>query len=253
MELFGELLDIMDRLREECPWDGEQTLESLRTLTIEETYELSEAILKGNLDELSRELGDLLLHVVFYAKIGQEKEAFHIGDVIAQLSEKLKFRHPHIFGDTEANTSDAVIKNWEQLKAKEKKGNKTVLSGVPAGLPALIKAFRIQDKARAMGFDWEERSQVWDKVKEEAEEFRVEWEKEDADKMEAEFGDLLFALVNAARLYGINPEDALERTNRTFMERFNYLEERTIKQGRSLEDMTLEQMEEIWSQAKNRK
>jgi len=146
-----------------------------------------------------------------------------------------------------------VIKNWEQLKAKEKKGNKTVLSGVPAGLPALIKAFRIQDKARAMGFDWEERSQVWDKVKEEAEEFRVEWEKEDADKMEAEFGDLLFALVNAARLYGINPEDALERTNRTFMERFNYLEERTIKQGRSLEDMTLEQMEEIWSQAKNRK
>ncbi|MFA7200762.1 MAG: nucleoside triphosphate pyrophosphohydrolase, partial [Bacteroidales bacterium] len=195
MELFGELLDIMDRLREECPWDGEQTLESLRTLTIEETYELSEAILKGNLDELSRELGDLLLHVVFYAKIGQEKEAFHIGDVIAQLSEKLKFRHPHIFGDTEANTSDAVIKNWEQLKAKEKKGNKTVLSGVPAGLPALIKAFRIQDKARAMGFDWEERSQVWDKVKEEAEEFRVEWEKEDADKMEAEFGDLLFALV----------------------------------------------------------
>ncbi|HHV41071.1 MAG TPA: nucleoside triphosphate pyrophosphohydrolase [Bacteroidales bacterium] len=253
MELFGELLDIMDRLREECPWDGEQTLESLRTLTIEETYELSEAILKGNLDELSRELGDLLLHVVFYAKIGQEKEAFHIGDVIAQLSEKLKFRHPHIFGDTEADTSDAVIKNWEQLKAKEKKGNKTVLSGVPAGLPALIKAFRIQDKARAMGFDWEERSQVWDKVKEEAEEFRVEWEKEDADKMEAEFGDLLFALVNAARLYGINPEDALERTNRTFMERFNYLEERTIKQGRSLEDMTLEQMEEIWSQAKNRK
>lgn len=253
MELFGELLDIMDRLREECPWDGEQTLESLRTLTIEETYELSEAILKGNLDELSRELGDLLLHVVFYAKIGQEKEAFHIVDVIAQLSEKLKFRHPHIFGDTEANTSDAVIKNWEQLKAKEKKGNKTVLSGVPAGLPALIKAFRIQDKARAMGFDWEERSQVWDKVKEEAEEFRVEWEKEDADKMEAEFGDLLFALVNAARLYGINPEDALERTNRTFMERFNYLEERTIKQGRSLEDMTLEQMEEIWSQAKNRK
>lgn len=253
MELFGELLDIMDRLREKCPWDSEQTLESLRTLTIEETYELSEAILKGNLDELSRELGDLLLHVVFYAKIGQEKEAFHIGDVIAQLSEKLKFRHPHIFGDTEADTSDAVIKNWEQLKAKEKKGNKTVLSGVPAGLPALIKAFRIQDKARAMGFDWEERSQVWDKVKEEAEEFRVEWEKEDADKMEAEFGDLLFALVNAARLYGINPEDALERTNRTFMERFNYLEERTIKQGRSLEDMTLEQMEEIWSQAKNRK
>ncbi len=253
MKLFGELLDIMDRLREECPWDSEQTLESLRTLTIEETYELSEAILKGNLDELSRELGDLLLHVVFYAKIGQEKEAFHIGDVIAQLSEKLKFRHPHIFGDTEADTSDAVTKNWEQLKAKEKKGNKTVLSGVPAGLPALIKAFRIQDKARAMGFDWEERSQVWDKVKEEAEEFRVEWEKEDADKMEAEFGDLLFALVNAARLYGINPEDALERTNRTFMERFNYLEERTIKQGRSLEDMTLEQMEEIWSQAKNQK
>lgn len=253
LELFGELLEVMDKLREQCPWDGEQTLESLRTLTIEETYELSEAILSGNLDELSRELGDLLLHVVFYAKIGQEKDAFHIGDVIKQLIEKLTFRHPHIFGDIQAKTADVVIKNWEQLKAKEKHGNKTVLSGVPSGLPALIKAFRIQDKARAMGFDWEERGQVWDKVKEEAEEFRVEWEKKDRDKMEAEFGDLLFALVNAARLYGINPEDALERTNRTFIKRFNQLEEKTIKQGRSLETMTLEEMEAIWEQVKDKK
>lgn len=250
LESFGELLDIMDTLREQCPWDSEQTLESLRTLTIEETYELSEAILKGNLQEVSKELGDLLLHIVFYAKIGREKGAFDIGDVISQLSEKLKFRHPHIFGDIRADTSDTVIKNWEHLKAKEKNGNKSVLSGVPAGLPALIKAFRIQDKARAMGFDWEKREQVWDKVQEELEEFRVEWEKEDADKMEAEFGDLLFALVNAARLYGINPEDALERTNRTFIARFGYLEEKTIKKGRSLEEMTLSQMNEIWEEAK---
>ena len=251
LERFGELLDIMDKLREQCPWDSEQTLESLRTLTIEETYELSEAILKGDLDELSKELGDILLHVIFYAKIGQEKGVFGMGEVIMQLSEKLKFRHPHIFGDTRADTSDTVIKNWEHLKAKEKNGNKCVLSGVPTGLPALIKAFRIQDKARAMGFDWEERVQVWDKVQEELEEFRVEWRKNDTDKMEAEFGDLLFALVNAARLYGINPEDALERTNRTFIERFNYLEEKTIKQGHSLEDMTLSQMNEIWEEAKN--
>ncbi|HHV02774.1 MAG TPA: nucleoside triphosphate pyrophosphohydrolase [Bacteroidales bacterium] len=250
LESFGRLLDIMDRLREKCPWDREQTLESLRTLTIEETYELSEAILKGDLDELSKELGDILLHIVFYAKIGQEKGAFDIGDVIDRLSDKLIFRHPHVFGDVKADNAGKVIQNWEHLKTKEKNGNKSVLSGVPAGLPALIKSYRIQDKVRAMGFDWEHREQVWDKVAEEVDEFRTEWEKGDQDRMEAEFGDLLFALVNAARLYGINPENALERTNRTFISRFNYLEEKTIKQGRSLEDMTLQQMDQIWEEAK---
>ena len=252
LELFGELLEVMDKLREQCPWDGEQTLESLRTLTIEETYELSEAILSGNLDELSRELGDLLLHVVFYAKIGQEKEAFHIGDVIKQLIEKLTFRHPHIFGDIQAKTADVVIKNWEQLKAKEKHGNKTVLSGVPSGLPALIKAFRIQDKARAMGFDWEERGQVWDKVKEEAEEFRVEWEKRTGIKWRLNLATC-FCFGKCGPVIRNQSEDALERTNRTFIKRFNQLEEKTIKQGRSLETMTLEEMEAIWEQVKDKK
>ena len=247
---FGKLLDIMDRLREECPWDREQTLGTLRTLTIEETYELSEAILKNDLQEISKELGDILLHIVFYAKIGQEQEVFDMGDVISQLSDKLIYRHPHVFGDVKAGNADKVIQNWEHLKTREKNGNKSVLSGVPAGLPALIKSFRIQDKARAMGFDWEEREQVWDKVDEEISEFRTEWKNGDQDRMEAEFGDLLFALVNAARLYGINPENALERTNKTFISRFNYLEDRTIKQGRSLKEMTLKQMDEIWEEAK---
>ena len=252
LESFGKLLDIMDRLRSECPWDREQTVESLRTLTIEETYELSEAILKGNLEDLSKELGDILLHIIFYAKIGQEKGAFDIGIVIENLCDKLIFRHPHVFGDVKADNAGKVIKNWEQLKTREKNGNKSVLSGVPEGLPALIKSFRIQDKARAMGFDWEKREQVWDKVNEEVQEFRTEWEKGERDRMESEFGDLLFALVNAARLYGINPENALERTNRTFISRFNYLEEKTIKQGHSLADMTLQQMDQIWEEAKHK-
>ncbi|HOO42880.1 MAG TPA: nucleoside triphosphate pyrophosphohydrolase [Bacteroidales bacterium] len=247
---FSKLLDIMDRLREECPWDREQTLETLRTLTIEETYELSEAILKNDLQEICKELGDILLHIVFYAKIGQEQGAFDMRDVIAQLSDKLIYRHPHVFADVKAGNSNIVIENWEHLKTREKNGNKSVLSGVPAGLPALIKSFRIQDKARAMGFDWEEKEQVWDKVDEEIEEFRTEWKNGNQDRMEAEFGDLLFALVNAARLYGINPENALERTNKTFISRFNYLEEKTIKQGRSLKEMTLGQMDEIWEEAK---
>ncbi|MDD2539232.1 MAG: nucleoside triphosphate pyrophosphohydrolase [Bacteroidales bacterium] len=251
LERFSDLLDIMDRLREECPWDREQTLESLRSLTIEETYELSEAILKGDLEELSKELGDLLLHIVFYARIGKEEGAFDIGDVIARLSDKLVFRHPHVFGDVRADNAGTVIQNWEHLKTKEKNGNKSVLSGVPAGLPALIKSYRIQDKARAMGFDWEKREQVWDKVTEEVDEFRAEWETGNEDRMEAEFGDLLFALVNAARLYGINPENALERTNRTFISRFNYLEKKTIKQGRSLEEMTPAQMDSLWEEAKH--
>ena len=250
LDSFGKLLDIMDRLRSECPWDREQTLESLRTLTIEETYELSEAILKGDMEGLSKELGDILLHIVFYAKIGQEQGAFTMGDVLENLCEKLIFRHPHVFGDVKADNTRKVIQNWEHMKTKEKNGNKSVLSGVPEGLPALIKSFRIQDKARAMGFDWEKREQGWDKIAEEASEFRAEWEKGDQDRMEAEFGDLLFALINAARLYGINPENALERTNRTFIARFNYLEEKTIKQGRSLKDMTLQQMDRIWEEAK---
>jgi XTP/dITP diphosphohydrolase len=252
LDSFGKLLDIMDRLRVECPWDREQTLESLRTLTIEETYELSEAILKGDMEDLSKELGDILLHIVFYAKIGLEKGAFDMGVVIDNLCDKLIFRHPHVFGNVKADNAGKVIQNWEHLKTKEKNGNKSVLSGVPEGLPALIKSFRIQDKARAMGFDWEKREQVWDKVAEEANEFRAEWEKGDKDRMEAEFGDMLFALVNAARLYGINPENALERTNRTFISRFNYLEEKTIKQGHSLADMTLQQMDQIWEEAKHK-
>ena len=252
IEDFGKLLDIMDRLRAECPWDRDQTLDTLRTLTIEETYELSDAILENDLHEISKELGDLLLHIVFYAKIGEEKGAFDMDYVINRLCEKLIYRHPHVFGTIEADNSAEVIRNWEQLKIKEKDGNKSVLSGVPSGLPALVKAYRVQDKVRALGFDWEAREQVWDKVTEEIGEFKAEWEKADADRMEAEFGDVLFALVNAARLYGINPETALERTNRRFIDRFEYLEEKTIKQGRSLKDMTLGQMEEIWQEAKCR-
>ncbi len=250
MEAFGRLLDILDELRVKCPWDRKQTNESLRTNTIEETYELCEALIRDDQVNIKKELGDLLLHIVFYAKIGDEKGQFDIKDVCDSLCEKLIFRHPHVFGTVEADTSEKVEQNWEQLKLKEKGGNKTVLEGVPASLPSIVKAHRIQDKARNIGFDWEEREQVWDKVKEEFEELQVEINKMDQDRMEGEFGDLFFSLINAARLYKINPDNALERTNQKFIRRFNYLEEHTIKQGKSLKDLTLAQMDEIWNEAK---
>lgn len=252
MKAFGRLLDILDELRVKCPWDKKQTNESLRTNTIEETYELSDALMREDNNEIKKELGDLLLHVVFYAKIGDEKQAFDIKDVCDSLCEKLIYRHPHVFGDTEANTSQKVEQNWEQLKLKEKGGNKTVLAGVPNALPALIKAHRIQDKARNVGFDWEKREQVWDKVQEEFNELKQEIDNMDPDKMEAEFGDLFFSLINAARLYNINPDNALERTNQKFIRRFNYLEAHTISQGRSLKEMTLEEMDQLWEEAKRK-
>lgn len=249
-EQFARLLNIMSDLRTQCPWDKEQTFESLRTLTIEETYELAEAIMNDNKQEISKELGDLLLHVVFYAQIGSETGDFDIVDVIDKLCAKLIYRHPHIYGDVEADNPEKVMQNWEDLKLKEKGGNRSVLAGVPTSLPALVKAHRIQDKARSAGFDWDEKEQVWDKVQEEIGELQTEISAMDKDKMEAEFGDLLFSIINAARLYDINPENALERTNRKFIERFNYLEAQTIAKGIDLKKMSLEDMEEIWQKAK---
>ena len=250
MKAFGRLLDIMDELRVKCPWDREQTNESLRANTIEETYELAEAIIADDNQEIKKELGDLLLHVVFYSKIGEEKEAFDIGDVCHAICEKLIFRHPHVFGDHRADSAGMVEKNWEQIKLKEKGGNKTVLEGVPSALPALVKAYRIQDKARNAGFDWNERQDVWAKVKEELGELEVEIEQMDAERIEAEFGDLLFSIINAARLYKVNPDNALERTNRKFIYRFNYMEQRLREQGRPLKEVTLEEMEAFWQEAK---
>ncbi|HET9571594.1 MAG TPA: nucleoside triphosphate pyrophosphohydrolase [Bacteroidales bacterium] len=250
MQAFGRLLDVMDELRAKCPWDKEQTNESLRPLTIEETYELSEALLDDDSAEISKELGDILLHIVFYAKIGSEKKQFDIEDVCEKLIQKLIYRHPHIFGEVEVADAREVEKNWEKLKLKEKDGNKSVLAGVPEALPSMIKAFRMQDKARGVGFDWDHPEQVWDKVKEEFNELMVEINSMDTDKMESEFGDLFFSLINAARLYQINPDNALERTNHKFRSRFNYLEERTLQQGLSLRKMTLEEMDLIWNEAK---
>ena len=250
MEAFGRLLDIMDELRVKCPWDQKQTNESLHTNTSEETYELCEALMKADNENIKKELGDLLLHIVFYAKIGEEKEAFDIKSVCDSLCEKLIYRHPHVFGTVEADTTQKVEQNWEQLKLKEKGGNKTVLEGVPSSLPSIVKAHRIQDKARNVGFDWEERTQVWDKVQEEFNELKAEIEQMDADRMEAEFGDLFFSLINAARLYKINPDNALERTNQKFIRRFNYLEQETIQKGRSLKEMSLEEMDQLWNEAK---
>ncbi|MDO5663890.1 MAG: nucleoside triphosphate pyrophosphohydrolase [Bacteroidia bacterium] len=251
LEAFGRLLDVMDELREKCPWDNAQTNESLRANTIEETYELAEAIINNNDQEIKKELGDLLLHVVFYAKIGEEKQAFDIADVCNAICDKLIFRHPHVFGDSHADSASFVEKSWEQIKLKEKGNNGTVLEGVPASLPSLVKAYRIQDKARNSGFDWNKRHDVWDKVKEELSELEAEIEKMDEDKMEGEFGDVLFSIINAARLYKVNPDNALERTNQKFIYRFNYMEQKIKEQGRSLKDMTLEEMEEIWQEAKN--
>lgn len=250
LKAFGRLLDILDELRAKCPWDKEQTNESLRPLTLEETYELSEALLEGNSEEVSKELGDILLHILFYAKIGSEKQEFDIQDVCEKLSSKLIYRHPHIFGDVQVADARQVEENWEKLKLKEKGGNRSVLAGVPEVLPSMIKAFRMQDKARGVGFDWDDRSQVWDKVREEFTELMVEVENMDAERMEDEFGDLFFSLINAARLYQINPDNALERVNKRFRKRFNYLEAQTIAQGRSLKDMTLAEMDVYWNEAK---
>ncbi|SBW03339.1 nucleoside triphosphate pyrophosphohydrolase [uncultured Dysgonomonas sp.] len=250
LEAFGRLLDIMDELRVKCPWDAKQTNESLRTNTIEEVYELCEAIIKNNDNEIKKELGDVLLHVVFYAKIGEEKEVYDVADVCNALCDKLIFRHPHVFGDDAAKTAGDVEKSWEQLKLKEKGGNKTILEGVPASLPSIAKAHRIQDKARNAGFDWKKKEDVWEKVSEELTELKDEISSMDADKTEAEFGDMFFSLINAARLYKVNPDNALERTNQKFIRRFNYIEQEAKKQGKILKDMTLSEMDVLWEEAK---
>lgn len=247
---FDRLLTVMDELREKCPWDRKQTFESLRQNTIEETYELATAIMRHDMNEISKELGDVLLHVVFYAKIGSETGDFDIADVCNRLCEKLIFRHPHVYGDEAARNAEEVSHLWEQVKLREKGGNKTVLSGIPDSLPALVKAYRIQDKVANVGFDWEKREDVWAKVKEELAEFEAEVSNMDAEKATEEFGDVLFALVNAARLYKIRPDNALEKTNLKFMHRFNYIEEQAKAQNRRLEDMSLDEMEALWQQAK---
>jgi len=252
MEAFGRILDIMDELREKCPWDREQTMESLRNLTIEETYELADAIIEKDMDEIRTELGDLLLHIVFYARIGEEKSVFDITDVINTVNEKLIFRHPHVFGEREVSGSKEVISNWEELKMKENNGTKRVLSGVPKSLPALIKAHRVQDKARAVGFDWANPDDIWEKVTEEIGEVRRELKNGNRQKSESEFGDLLFSIVNAARLFDVEPETALERSNLKFMRRFNYIEEHARAHDRSINTMTLEEMDALWEEAKQK-
>ena len=248
LEAFGRLLDIMDDLREKCPWDKKQTLESLRHLTIEETYELGDAILDNNLQEIKKELGDLLLHIVFYAKIGSETNDFDMADVCNEICDKLIHRHPHIYGDVIVADEEEVKQNWEKLKLKE--GKKSVLEGVPTSLPALVKASRIQDKVKGVGFDWEEPHQVWDKVQEELQELQDEVNAGNQDKIEGEFGDVLFSMINYARFLKINPEDALERTNKKFIKRFMYLESKSTELGKSLADMSLAEMDVFWNEAK---
>lgn len=250
---FTRLLTIMDDLRLNCPWDKKQTLESLRHLTIEETYELSDAILSTDMPEIKKELGDMMLHLVFYARIASETNDFNIADVLNSICDKLVNRHPHIYSDVEVKDENDVKRNWEQIKLKE--GNKSVLSGVPASLPALVKASRIQEKARGVGFDWEEKSQVWAKVEEELQEFKDEFNAADGkpidhERAEGEFGDLLFSLINYARFIDINPEDALEKTNRKFIKRFKYLESKAIESGKQLKDMSLAEMDIFWNEAK---
>jgi XTP/dITP diphosphohydrolase len=244
------LLTIMDELREQCPWDKKQTFESLRHLTIEETYELGDAILSRDLDEIKNELGDLLLHIAFYARLGTEEKAFDMADIAHGISEKLIYRHPHIYGDVKVENEEDVKKNWEALKLKEGKGKKTVLEGVPKGLPALVKAQRIQDKVAGVGFDWEKPEQVWEKVQEELAEFQAEVKKGSKKDMEAEFGDVLFSMINYARFLKINPDTALERTNQKFTQRFNYLEAKAKTLGKNLQDMTLAEMDIYWEEAK---
>ena len=272
MKAFGRLLDVLDNLREKCPWDRKQTNQSLRPNTIEETYELCDALIKDDEHNICKELGDVLLHVCFYAKIGDEKQQFDIADVCNALTDKLIFRHPHVYhpsqvgaenprplpygeeqhddNKTTATTAQQVIENWEQIKLKEKDGNKTVLSGVPDALPSLIKAYRIQDKARNVGFDWEDKGDVWGKVREELSELEMELRNEDKEKSQQEFGDFLFSIINAGRLYHLNPDTALELTNQKFIRRFNYIEEHSIKAGKPLKDMTLAEMDKLWNEAK---
>ena len=272
MKAFGRLLDVLDQLREKCPWDRKQTNETLRPNTIEETYELCDALMQGDRKNICKELGDVLLHVLFYAKIGSETGDFDMADVCNVQADKLIFRHPHIYhpsqigaehprplpyGEEEeqrefadAKTPEQVLQNWEQIKLKEKDGNKTVLSGVPAALPSLIKAYRIQDKARNVGFDWEKKEDVWKKVREELDELEAELQKEDKERSTDELGDFLFSVINAARLYKLNPDNALERTNQKFMSRFGYIEQHSIRAGKPLTDMSLEEMDALWNEAK---
>jgi XTP/dITP diphosphohydrolase len=248
LDAFNRLLDIMDELREKCPWDKKQTLQSLRHLTIEETYELGDAILDNNQQEVKKELGDLLLHIVFYAKIGSETKSFDMADVANDICDKLIHRHPHIYSDVVVADEEEVKQNWEKLKLKE--GKNSVLEGVPKSLPALVKASRIQDKVKGVGFDWEESHQVWDKVQEELNELQVEVQAGDQDKIEAEFGDVMFSMINYARFLNVNPEDALERTNKKFIKRFQYLESKASELSKSLSDMTLAEMDVFWNEAK---
>lgn len=250
LKAFDRLLTIMDELRAECPWDKKQTLQTLRHLTIEETYELGDAILDNDLQEVKNELGDLLLHIVFYSKIGSETNDFDIEDVANSICEKLINRHPHIYGDVTVENEEEVKQNWEQIKLKEGKGRSSVLEGVPVSLPALVKAGRIQDKVSGVGFDWEQPEQVWEKVEEELAEFKVEVKNKDQDAMESEFGDVIFSMVNYARFLNINPEDALERTNKKFIKRFQYLETKAKTLNKSLKEMTLAEMDVFWEEAK---
>lgn len=250
LEAFGKLLDVLDELREKCPWDKKQTNESLRCNTIEEVYELSQALLDDNSENIKKELGDVLLHIIFYAKIADEKNKFDIADVCDALRNKLIYRHPHVFGSRHAETSAQVEQNWEQLKLKEKGGNKRVLDGVPAALPSLIKAERIQEKAANYGFDWEKKEDVWTKVKEELTEVQAEMTNGNAEKLESEFGDFLFSLINAARLYKVNIDNALEQTNRKFIHRFNYIETQSELKGKKLKEMSLSEMDALWNEAK---
>ena len=250
LESFSRLLDVMDELRAKCPWDREQTFESLRHNTIEETYELCDAIIDKDMGNIKKELGDILLHIVFYAKMASETDDFDIKDVCDALCSKLIYRHPHVFGDAVANEAGEVVRNWEQLKRKEKGGNKTVLSGVPESLPSLIKSYRIQEKAAAVGFDLEQKEDVWKKVHEELEETESALSKGDDVNLEEEIGDTLFALVNAARLYGVEPDNALEKTNKKFMRRFNYIESESVNRGKDLKQMSLKEMDELWDEAK---
>ena len=250
LEEFNRLLKIIDELRVKCPWDMKQTNESLRKLTIEETYELADAIFAGSDEGIKNELGDLMLHIVFYAKIGSEKGTFTMADVLEGINTKLVYRHPHVFGDVKVSGASEVEENWEQLKIKENNGYKPVLSGVPSSLPAIVKANRIQEKVRGVGFDWENREQIWDKVLEEITELKEEIKNRNTDGIESELGDVLFSIINASRLYGIDPEAALEKTNRKFIKRFNYLEKETLTKGISLHNMSLDEMNVIWEEAK---
>ena len=247
---LGRVMDTLDILRVKCPWDAKQTNESLRPNTIEEVYELAQALMNGAPAEIKKELGDVLLHILFYSKIGSEKGDFDIADVADALNDKLIFRHPHVFGEVKADDAHEVEVNWEQIKLKEKDGNRSVLAGVPVALPALIKAYRVQEKAANIGFDWEKPEQVWDKVREEYDEVTEAIASGDKEAVEAEFGDLMFAIINAARLYHVNPENALERTNAKFIRRFNYIESKAREQGRALRDLTLGEMDQLWNQAK---